>query len=87
MLRITPTESGDSQIILRLEGRIAGPWVTELWNACEKALGDGKALVLNLADVSFLDNAGVNLLTKIRAHGIALADCSPFVTEQLKAAG
>ena len=87
MLRITLTESGESHIILRLEGRIAGPWVTELWNACEKVLDEGKALVLNLAEVSFLDNAGVNLLMKIRAQGIALAECSPFVTEQLKSSG
>ena len=87
MLRITPAESGDNHIVLRLEGRIAGPWVTELWNVCEQALDDGKALVLNLAEVSFLDNAGVNLLTEIRGRGIALAECSPFVTEQLKSSG
>ena len=87
MLRITPIESSDHYIILRLEGRIAGPWVTELWNACEEPIGEGKALVLNLAEVSFLDNAGVNLLTRIHARGIVLADCSPFVAEQLKGAG
>jgi ABC-type transporter Mla MlaB component len=87
MLRITPTKSSDHYIILRLEGRIAGPWVTELWNACEEALSEGKTLELNLAEVSFLDNAGVSLLTKIRARGIALANCSPFVAEQLKDAG
>jgi len=87
MLRITPTKSSDHYIILRLEGRIAGPWVTALWSACEEALSQGKALELNLAEVSFLDNAGVGLLTRIRARGIALADCSPFVAEQLKGAG
>ena len=87
MLRITPTQSGNHHIILRLEGRVAGPWVTELWKACEKALGEGQALVLDLAGVSFLDSAGVTLLRKFRSNGVELAECSPFVTEQLKGTG
>ena len=85
MLRITPTDSGNHHVILRLEGRVAGPWVIELWKACEKVLGEGQALELNLADVSFLDPAGVTLLTKVRTRGVQLADCSPFLKEQLKA--
>jgi len=84
MLRITSTEVGH-YIILRLEGRLAGLWVSELREVCEKALGEGKALALNLAEVSFLDAAGVTLLTKVRCRGVELAECSPFVAEQLKA--
>jgi anti-anti-sigma factor len=87
MLRITSTENGNRHITLRLEGRVAGPWVTELWRACEKALGNRQAVVLNLAEVSFLDSAGVALLTKVRSRGVELAECSPFVREQLKSAG
>jgi len=87
MLRITPTDSGNHHVLLRLEGRVAGPWVTEVWKACEKVLGDGHALELNLAEVSFLDRAGASLLTKMHARGVELADCSPFVKEQLKGAG
>jgi ABC-type transporter Mla MlaB component len=86
MLRITATESGAKQITLRLEGRVAGPWVTELWKSCEKIFGERQSLVLNLAEVSFLDPAGVTLLTIVRSRGVELADCSPFVTEQLKTA-
>jgi ABC-type transporter Mla MlaB component len=86
MLRITPTDSRNHRIIFRLEGRVAGPWVAELWKACEKVLGEGHALELNLAEVSFLDPAGVTLLKKARARGVELADSSPFVAEQLKAA-
>jgi len=87
MLRITATDSGNRHTILRLEGRIAGPWVTELRKACEEVLGNGEALELNLAEVSFLDSTGVVLLTNVRSRGVELADCSPFVTEQLKTAG
>ena len=86
MLRITATESGVKQITLRLEGRVAGPWVTELWKACEKIFGERQSLILNLAEVSFLDPAGITLLTKFRSRGVELADCSPFVTAQLKTA-
>jgi ABC-type transporter Mla MlaB component len=84
MLRINPTDSRNHQNILRLEGRVAGPWVAELWKACEKVLGEGQALELNLAEVSFLDPAGVILLKAVRERGGELSDCSPFVTEQLK---
>jgi len=85
MLRISPTPSGNHHILLRLEGRLVGPWVAELRVACEKLLGEGHALELNLAEVSFLDPAGAALLTGIRAQGVQLSECSPFVLEQLKA--
>lgn len=86
MLRITPSDSGNHHVILRLEGRVAGPWVGELCKACEKVLGEGQDLELNLAEVSFLDLEGVTLLKGVRARGVELSDCSPFVAEQLKAA-
>ena len=84
MLRVTPLESGNRAITLRLEGRLSGPWVSELCEACEKALREGNALVLNLAEVSFLDPAGIELLTNIQNRGAKLVDCSIFVSEQLK---
>ena len=84
MLRITPIENGNDKVVLRLEGRISGPWVNELGEACEKVLRLGNILVLNLADVSFLDTAGSDLLNGIQARGVQLEDCSMFVTEQLK---
>jgi ABC-type transporter Mla MlaB component len=85
MLRISPIDSGNHHVILRLEGRIAGPWVTELRRACEQVLGEGRALQLNLAEVSFLDHAGVALVRGLKVKGVDLADCSPFVLEELKA--
>jgi anti-anti-sigma regulatory factor len=84
MLRITPIESTNHSITLRLEGRLSGPWVSELGEACEKALREGTALVLNLAEVSFLDPAGIDLLTTMQNRGAKLVDCSIFVSEQLK---
>jgi hypothetical protein len=84
MLRISPIASGDRHVILRLEGRVVGPWVPELGKACEQALGEGRALELNLAEVSFVDHSGVRLINDLRSQGISLVECSPFVEEQLK---
>ncbi len=86
MLRITPIESTNHTITLRLEGRLSGPWVSELGEACEKALREGTALVLNLAEVSFLDGSGIELLTQIQGRGVELVECSIFVKEQLRTA-
>ncbi len=85
MLRITPIEGGNHRVVLRLEGRVSGPWVGELSEVCEEALGNGAPLVLSLAEVSFLDTAGVALLTRLQARGVEVVDCSIFVKEQLKA--
>ena len=84
MLRITTIEGGNQKVVLRLEGRISGPWVSELGEACQKVLSVGKTLVLNLAEVTFLDVDGIELLMSIQTRGVELAECSMFVTEQLK---
>ena len=84
MLRISPIESGNHHAILRLEGTVAGPWVTELKNVCEKVVCEGRPLKLNLADVTFVDQQAAALLLNFRSRGIQLVACSPFVEEQLK---
>jgi ABC-type transporter Mla MlaB component len=84
MLRISPIASDNHHIILRLEGRVVGPWVPELSKVCEQALGEGQALELNLAEVSYVDRSGVLLINDLRSQGISLVECSPFVEEQLK---
>ena len=87
MLRITPIEGGTHRVVLRLEGRVSGPWVDELNEVCEEALGNGAPLVLSLAEVSFLDTAGVALVTSLQTRGVEVVDCSMFVKEQLRAIG
>jgi len=84
MLRITPTDCVNRNITLRLEGRIVGPWVPELWKACEKIMGEGLRLELDLAEVSFLEPAGVALVSSLRSRGVQLTQCSTFVEAQLE---
>lgn len=85
MLRITVVESSSEGVRLRVEGRVMGGWVEELRRSCEvHALCDGIRLTLDLADVSFVDAAGIELLKELRSRCVTLLSPSPFVTEQLK---
>ena len=84
MLKITPAASFNRHATLRLEGRIVGPWVAELRQVCEKILDTGRSVRLDLADVSFADHNGIDLLLSLKARGVALMDCSPFMQEELK---
>jgi ABC-type transporter Mla MlaB component len=84
MLRITAIESRTSGTALRLEGRLAGPWVHELARACEAALDGNGSLSLDLEGTSFVDAGGVALLGRLRERRVTVVNCSPFVAEQLK---
>jgi anti-anti-sigma regulatory factor len=85
MLRITVVESSSEAVRLRVEGRVTGRWVEELRRSCDlQALSDGIRLTLDLADVSFVDLAGIELLKELRGRCVTLLSPSPFVAEQLK---
>lgn len=87
MLKISKVGPVHHAVVLRLEGRVVGPWVTELQKSCEEALADGRSLKLHLADVEFMDTEGVTLLSRLQADGVALLECPPFAAEQLKMTG
>lgn len=82
MLRITVVDSNRSAVTLRVEGRIAGPWVEELRTTCYVHTGpDQSQLYLELEDVSFADSAGVAFLKELRDQGVGLLHVSPFLNE------
>jgi anti-anti-sigma regulatory factor len=86
MLRITVVESSSQAVRLRVEGRVTDRWVEELRRSCDvHAFCDGIRLTLDLADVSFVDAAGTELLKELRGRCVTLLSPSPFVAEQLKA--
>jgi ABC-type transporter Mla MlaB component len=85
MLRITVVESSRSAVSLRVEGRITGSWVEELRTACDVHTSpDEVQLSLELADVSFVDGAGIVLLRELRTRGVGLLRATPYLAEQLK---
>lgn len=84
MLKISRTGKTGRSVTLKLEGRLAAEWVGELRLVCDKLMGEGRKIKLNLAEVSFVDSDGVKFLAELLSHGITLIDCSLFVGEQLK---
>lgn len=84
MLRISEVETSNHELMLKLEGRIAGPWIDEVRKICERFLSEGRGIRLKMTDVSFVDRAGVTLLLNLARRGVALEECSPFIAEELK---
>lgn len=86
MLRITVTNRSGASRTLKLEGRIAGTSVEELRRQCAASVaGNGRThLILDLADVSFVDDAGIEVFRGLRGHNVTVSRCSPFVAELLK---
>jgi ABC-type transporter Mla MlaB component len=86
MLKISPDGKANHWATLKVEGRVVGPWVSELRQVCELILSEGRKLKLDLTDVSFADADGVTLLAGFKSRGVTFTNCSPFVEEQLKGA-
>ncbi len=84
MLKISLAPAANHSVVLKLEGRVVGPWVAELRRVAETLLTEGRALILDLADVSFADAGGVAALAGLKSLGVTIMNCSPFVEEQLK---
>jgi anti-anti-sigma regulatory factor len=85
MLRITVVESSGEAVRLRVEGRVTDGCVEELRKTCElQGLGDGIRLTLELADVAFVDAAGIELLKELRSRRVTLLNPTSLVAEQLK---
>lgn len=75
-MRITIDDS-PATLVLKLEGRIAGPWATALresWDSLERS--SGKNLLVDLCGVTQVDAAGRQVLADIYTQGGArfLAD-------------
>jgi hypothetical protein len=83
MLRITETDVTVEGTKLRLDGKLAGPWVGELKMLCEPILARGEQIQIDLGGVSSLDRDGIELLRMLRAKGVILVNCSPLIKLQL----
>ena len=84
MLKIALLDARDHEIVLSLQGRLIGPWVAELERAGEAARAPGRQVVLDLAEVSFVDRDRLALVRRLFAWPVRLRNCSPFVAEQLR---
>jgi outer membrane protein TolC/ABC-type transporter Mla MlaB component len=73
MLRITTTDI-DEKVIIKLEGKLSGPWVEE-FERCWRMSTDiskKRQLVVDLSGVTFVDPAGKKVLCSISSEGAQL---------------
>jgi hypothetical protein len=86
VLRVTTiTAKGSS--VLKLEGKLGGPWVDELQTCWKDVAADHhrNAIKIDLRGVSYVDHRGRNLLLRMEREGAALAECSDFIRQVLRA--
>ncbi len=79
MLRITILDSS-REFRLRLEGRLAGPWVEELemcWVTAQSTVSN-REVAIDLRDVDYIDDAGERLLASMHRHGARLLGVRPM---------
>jgi anti-anti-sigma regulatory factor len=81
MLRITALH-GPESLLLKLEGSLRGPWVSELQKAWLQSGGDGNVQV-DLSGVSFADSKGRDVLAGMEKQGAVLVGASAFMRQIL----
>ena len=86
MLRISEIGGSNGDMLLKLEGRIVGPWIGELAGASGRILDAGRTLKLDLAGVSYVDREGLKLLLTLEDRSVTLEGMTPFVAEELREA-
>ncbi len=79
MVRIT-TEEQEERLIWRIEGSFRGPWVAELEGLWQSARDCGKRLCLSLENVSYVDDAARELITRMYRHGVDISASGLYVT-------
>jgi anti-anti-sigma regulatory factor len=83
VLKITEVSRSDSAITFKLEGKVLAPWVDELRRICTEPPHESRQIHLDLGAVTFLDEAGVELMRELIRQGISIDQCSGFIAELL----
>ena len=82
----SPFRKTPDVVLLKLEGRITGPWVEELrkaWLASANMAG-GQPISIDLGAVSFIDATGQDLILRMQREGVALKGASSFLRQVLE---
>jgi hypothetical protein len=87
MLKISVVERRKHRRLV-VEGRLVAPWSDELKAACERAGSglDGRELVIDLKNLTTINQQGENLLLELMKQGIRFRGCGVFTNEILKQA-
>jgi hypothetical protein len=84
MLRLTRIVHTHRTQTIKLEGKLLGPWIDEVSNACAAGMEPSSRFNLDLSALIFVDAAGERLLRDLIARGIEVVACSSYVAELLR---
>jgi anti-anti-sigma regulatory factor len=84
MVKISEVGSPNGSVIVRVEGEVTGHWSAEVDRYCQSILQSGRHLIVDVAEVTFLDREGVRVLRNLRAGNAELVNCSLFLAELLR---
>ena len=69
-------ESEGPDVVLHVAGRLTGPAITQLSEACEPMKG---RFVLDLSNLKFADDEGVDAIRRLREKGADIHGASSFI--------
>ena len=69
-------ESEGPDVVLHVAGRLTGPAITQLSDACEPMKG---RFVLELSKLKFADDAGTEVIRTLRERGAEIRGASTFI--------
>jgi anti-anti-sigma regulatory factor len=81
MLRIQREANG--QVVLRISGRLDGEGLPELKQLLQSE-EEGRPIVLDLLDLTLVDQEAVRFLGQCDSNGIELQNCAPYIGEWIK---
>ena len=81
MLRIQREANG--QVLLRISGRLDGENLAELKQLLQSE-GVGRPIVLDLRDLTLVDQEAVRFLEQCDSNGIELQNCAPYISEWME---
>jgi hypothetical protein len=73
-------QKGSGPATLKLEGKLAGPWVEEVKNICRSGSA-AEAVLVDLIGVSFVDASGKDLLAQMWQGGADFIADSPLMKQ------
>ncbi len=83
MLKISVTESRSERRLI-VEGKLLGPWVTELKTACGNAMADiqDREFIVDLENVTAISEEGENVLLQLMNKDVKFS-CGVFTKQVL----
>lgn len=85
MLRISILEVRNERRLV-VEGKLIAPWSDELKTACDRARADldGRELVIELTNLTAINQQGENALIALMSEGVKFRGCGVFTKQVLR---